>query len=202
MSQSQLNNDRTIIDAELTDKIRTGDTAAFEKLFNYYCQMLINFARRYVWDKQIAENIVQDIFVRVWNNRTKLDSTKSIKSYLFISVKNESLKNLRHLNVEEQGIKVLVNTISTETNPDQKYDQNEFHTEVENAINELPEKCREIFCLSRFDNLKYVEIADLLDISIKTVETQMGRALKKLRERLKPLVMILLAVTSLLYFYL
>ncbi|NNG27770.1 MAG: RNA polymerase sigma-70 factor, partial [Ignavibacteriaceae bacterium] len=181
------------------NKIRSGDSAAFEALFNFYCQQLINFARRYVFDKQIAENVVQDVFVNVWQSRTNLDPSKMIKAYLFTAVKNNSLKHLRHLNIENKGIESIPTNISDDERPDRKLNEKELDIKVHQAIDELPEKCKEIFKLNRFENLKYVEIAKILNISIKTVETQMGRALKKLRERLKPfLTIILFVLTSIL----
>jgi len=191
--------DQGMNEAERVNKIRLGDSAAFEDLFNSYCQQLINFARRYVFDKQIAENIVQDVFVNVWQSRTNLDPSKMIKAYLFTAVKNNSLKHLRHLNIENKGIESTPPYISDDERPDRKLDEKELAIKVHQAIDELPEKCKEIFKMNRFENLKYVEIAKILNISIKTVETQMGRALKKLRERLKPfLAIILFVLTSIL----
>ena len=100
MTEKRTNNEQTIIEAGWAQYIKKGDAGSFEKLFNLYCQSLINFSRRYVWDKQIAENIVQDIFVRVWTNRSNLDPSTRITSYLFTSVKHETLKHLRHLDVD------------------------------------------------------------------------------------------------------
>lgn len=190
---------QTLIDSEWVEAIRVGDANSFEKLFNHYCQRLINFARKYVIDKQIAENVVQDVFIKVWNNRENLDQSRMIKSYLFTAVKNDSLKHLRHLEIENKITEANPSYIRNEERPDKKLDEKEAALRVEQAINELPEKCREIFTMNRFDNLKYFEIADILNISVKTVETQMGRALKKLRERLKPFITtILFILTSIL----
>jgi len=191
--------DQSLNEVEWVNKIRSGDSAAFEALFNFYCQQLINFARRYVFDKQIAENVVQDVFVNVWQNRKNLDPSKMIKAYLFTAVKNNSLKHLRHLNIENKEIESTSPYIGDDERPDKKLDEKELGVEVHQAIDELPEKCKEIFKMNRFENLKYAEIAKILNISIKTVETQMGRALKKLRERLKPfLTIILFVLTSIL----
>jgi len=186
-------------EVERVNKIREGDSVAFEELFNLYCQQLINFSRNYVIDKQIAENIVQDVFVSVWQSRANIDPSKMIKAYLYTAVKNNSLKHLRHLKVENKGIVGSTTYISDDERPDRKLDGKEIELKIHQAINELPEKCKEIFKMNRFENLKYAEISRILDISIKTVETQMGRALKKLRERLKPyLTMILFVLTSIL----
>jgi RNA polymerase sigma-70 factor (ECF subfamily) len=185
--KSEINNyssDDKSNEVECVNKIRSGDSSAFEELFNLYCQQLINFARRYVLDKQIAENIVQDVFVSIWQSRTNLDPSKMIKAYLFTAVKNNSLKHLRHLKIENKGIDDSPTYIYDDERPDKKLDEKEVELKIHHAINELPEKCREIFKMNRFENLKYAEIAEILDISIKTVETQMGRALKKLRDRL------------------
>ncbi len=178
-------------EVECVNKIRLGNSAAFEELFNLYCKQLINFSRNYVKDKQIAENVVQDVFVSVWQNRTNLDPTKMIKAYLFTAVKNNSLKHLRHLNTENKEIEDNLPYTDDKERPDKKLDEKEMELKIHQAIDELPEKCMEIFKMNRFENLKYAEIASILDISVKTVETQMGRALKKLRERLKPLLIMI-----------
>jgi RNA polymerase sigma-70 factor (ECF subfamily) len=117
---------------------------------------------------------------------------------LFTAVKNESLKQLRHLNVENQQRENVSGLSIVELNPDETIDQKELREELNKAINDLPDKCREIFAMSRFDQLKYSEIADILGISVKTVETQMGRALKKLREQLAHLILIILVILNLL----
>jgi len=176
------------IESEWIRDIKAGKQNAFEKLFNFYCQRLINFTRRYVADIQIAENIVQDVFVHVWNHRSNLDPSRLIKSYLFKAVKNEALKEIRHRDVETRSQQKLIDLIEPDIDPEKELTAEETNKEIHQAINELPDKCREIFKMNRFDGLKYAEIAEILNISEKTVETQMGRALKKLRIRLKPLL--------------
>lgn len=178
----------------LIEKIKSGDAGSFEILFRNYSQHLINFSRRYIRDKQIAENIVQDVFLKIWQNRHSLDSSQSIKSYLFTAVKNESFKHLRHLDVETRSYDHVLSLTTVEKSPEEMFDEKEFIAKVNLALNDLPEKCREIFFMSRFDNLKYAEIAKILDISVKTVETQISRALKKMRENLSTLVLILLFI--------
>lgn len=179
------------IESEWVDSIKSGDQAAFEKLFNHYCQQLINFTRRYVFDKQISENIVQDVFVNVWQRHSNLDPEKEIKTYLYTAARNEALKHIRHLNVEKRSYDRIVESYP-ETKHDLELEGRELNDSINKAIDELPEKCKEIFKLNRFENLKYAEIAEVLNISVKTVETQMGRALKKLRQQLKPLLPMLL----------
>ncbi|MCW9095874.1 MAG: RNA polymerase sigma-70 factor [Ignavibacteriaceae bacterium] len=197
MTDTGTNNDSGLAN-QLVEKIITGNHNAFEILFKTYSQKLIYFSRRYVRDKQIAENIIQDVFLTIWQNKKNLDPTKNIQSYLFTAVKNESLKQLRHLNVENQQRENVSRLSIVELTPDETIDQKELREELNKAINDLPDKCREIFAMSRFDQLKYSEIADILGISVKTVETQMGRALKKLREQLAHLILIILVILNLL----
>jgi RNA polymerase sigma-70 factor, ECF subfamily len=197
MTDTGTNNDSGLAN-QLVEKIITGNHNAFEILFKTYSQKLIYFSRRYVRDKQIAENIIQDVFLTIWQNKKNLNPTKNIQSYLFTAVKNESLKQLRHLNVENQQRENVSRLSIVELTPDETIDQKELREELNKAINDLPDKCREIFAMSRFDQLKYSEIADILGISVKTVETQMGRALKKLREQLAHLFLIILIILNLL----
>ncbi len=193
-----MNDKKTNIESVWVKKICEGDAQSFESLFKAYCQNLIYFARRYVFDKQTAENIVQDIFVRIWTNRQNLDSTKSIKTYLFTAVKNESLKYLRRADVENRNNQIEVDRIEDTENAYDRVEQKEIYEDLNEAVNSLPEKCAEIFRMSKFDKLKYSEIADVLNISVKTVETQMGRALEKLRKNLKHLIILFLTITFLL----
>src|SRR4030042_5504629 len=180
-------------------EIRNSKAKAFEILFKKYCQSLIYFSRRYVFDKQIAENIVQDVFAGIWQKRQNLDPSQSIKAYLFAAVKNESFKYLRHINVESRSYDRVIKLVNIEKTPEEILDEKELRDRLNSAINDLPEKCREIFFMTRFDGLKYSEIAEILGISIKTVETQMGRAFKKLREYLEPIITMILLIFNMLF---
>jgi RNA polymerase sigma-70 factor (ECF subfamily) len=177
-----------ITDEELVRKICQGDPSSFEKFFHRYCQVLIDFGRRYVNDTQIAENIVQNVFLKIWEFKEKLDPSANIKTYLYTSVKNQALNYLRHLNVENQYAE-NVDILTAPTPEDNKF-QKEIKESVYKAIAQLPKKTRIIFLMNRFDNLTYKEIAKIQNISIKTVETQMGRALKFLRNHLSHLLSI------------
>lgn len=164
------------------EKIRQGDPQAFERLFRKYGQSLIQFCLRYNQDIQIAENCVQDVFVSVWEARNSLDPGQNIKSYLFTAVRNRILKQLRYETVRREH-QIHLESVSV-IEPDQSLDVKELESILQNTIENLPEKCRQIFLMNRYDELTYREIADVLNISIKTVETQMGRALKQLRSAL------------------
>ena len=131
-----------------------------------------------------AKDIVHNVFVNLWEKRDQLDASTSFKSYLFTAVHNRSLNYIRDQKKFDK------NEFVPETNEAINYESadsletTELQKKINNAIDSLPEKCREIFLLNRFEELKYQEIADKLNISIKTVETQMSKALKTLREKL------------------
>ncbi len=162
-------------------KIKNGDIEFFEQLFKRYYDPLMHFAYRYVRDKQIAEDIIQDIFVYLWNKRDKLDFGINIKTYLYSAVKNRSLKYLKRKSVEIKYRPLEIILAKDADNPESIMINDELKEALTSAINELPDKRREIFCMNRFDHLTYTQIASILNISIKTVETQMARALKFLR---------------------
>jgi RNA polymerase sigma-70 factor (ECF subfamily) len=170
------------------EKIRAGDAAAFERLFTMYCQPLIRFARRYVQDTGVAENIVQDVFLNIWSNRSRLDPSSKIRTYLYTAVRNQALKHLRHLDVEQRAAERLQPMDHPARTPEHERHDREIAAAVHQSLEALPEKCRIIFSMNRFDHLTYAEIAEIQGISIKTVETQMGRALKFLRKRLAHLL--------------
>lgn len=167
--------------------IREGNEAAFRQLFDRYCQPLLRFAGRYVRDAAMAEDIVQDVFLAVWTNRTQLDPSLNIKTYLYTAVRNQALKRLRHTEVERRNTEQAGSRAPPPSTPEDERRDRELATSIHQAIACLPEKCRLIFCMSRYDRLTYAEISKIQDISIKTVETQMGRALQFLRDRLAPL---------------
>jgi RNA polymerase sigma-70 factor (ECF subfamily) len=175
---------QTPIDAKWVEQINKGDTAAFKNLFNTYCQALINFARRYVKDTQIAENIVQDVFVKIWEMRSELNPSLNIKVYLYTMVKNHSLKYIRHLDVQHRSEPYIEKLQPAVQTPEEEAQGKELSQAINEAIEKLPEKERLIFSMNRFDHLTYKEIAEIQDLSVKTVETYMGRALRFLRERL------------------
>jgi RNA polymerase sigma-70 factor (ECF subfamily) len=178
----------TQIDSQLIEKIVRGDSASFQRLFSLYCQPLINFARRYVKDIHIAENIVQDVFVQIWQNRIQLDPSLNIKIYLYTAVKNRAYKHFRRLDVQRRASESLNFVWPAVKTPEDEMYQKEIITAINIAIEKLPKKTRIVFSMNRFDDLTYKEIARILNISIKTVETHMGRALKYLRDHLAHLL--------------
>ena len=178
-----------------TESAKTLDKAAFEELFRSYFTPLCSFAQKFVHDSDEAKDIVHQVFINLWNNRQEVDLNTSLKSYLFQGVQNRSLNFIR-----DNKKLVQFDTPQSETELAQYLDSrdhlesSEAEQRINNALDELPEKMREIFLMNRFDGLKYREIAEKLDISIKTVETQMSRALKSLRDKLSDMIMVLLMI--------
>ena len=175
---------------ELILKIKNSDSTAFKELFFTYCQPLIRFAHRFVTNVSLAEDIVQDVFLKIWSNRQQLNPHLNIKSYLYVAARNNALKELRHLQVQRKSEEKIQFSQPKTFTPEEIFNGKEIETIVLQAVEELPDKCRLIFSMNRFDRLTYSEIAEILDLSIKTIETQMGRALRHLRKRLNHLLQI------------
>lgn len=139
-------------------------------------------------DMEDAEDIVQETFYRIWKNRIELDENKSIQSYLFTSIRNSCLNILQHKKTENQYARLMATVYLNnldEVSPHESLVAEDIEKDFHNALEKLPSQCRKIFELNRLDGLKYHEIAEKLNISTKTVETQMSRALVKIRLQLK-----------------
>jgi RNA polymerase sigma-70 factor, ECF subfamily len=171
-------------DKELFIQFKNGDSNAFKQLFRYYYEPLCIYASRILQNNVIAEEIVQDLFVKLWERRHSLAVESSVKNYLFRSVKNSCLNRFEHEKIKIQHAQHVI-AQAEEQNYDDQFLEVDLKKDIEESIASLPEKRREIFRLSREEGLKYREIAEKLNISIKTVEAQMGLAIKTLREKLK-----------------
>ncbi len=176
----------------IRERLETGDIKAFEMIYNEQYKPLCHFAQRFVFDLDTAREIVQDVFFRIWEKRTSLPNDISLKSYLYTSVRNKCLDYLKHLNVEYEyekmrGREVHESGNSSSNTTDHPLDgiiTEELENAIKDSIENLPDKCKEIFEMSRHRGLKYREIAEELNISIKTVETQMSRAIHSLKNEL------------------
>ncbi len=168
----------------LFSSLKAGEERAFEKLFRNYYAPLCYYASKILQNDGAAEEIVQDFFVRLWEKRADIEIETSLKNYFFRSVKNLCLNQIKHENVKIQHVKSVISEAESTEYSDHFQEVN-LQKDIEEGIAALPEKRREIFRLSREEGLKYREIADKLNISIKTVEAQMGLAIKTLRDRLK-----------------
>ncbi len=179
------------------DGLKNGDKVVFEEIYRLYYTPLCYYCTRYVGDIADAEEIVQNLFFKLWMNRETNDITVSIKSYLYRSVQNYALNHLSQNKVKDKYI-VDKTHISTPyyDNGHQKMEEEELQKILKIAILQLPDKRRKIFELSRFNGMKYSQIAEQLSISVKTVETQMTKALKTLRVALKEYLPFLLWIFS------
>jgi RNA polymerase sigma-70 factor (ECF subfamily) len=168
------------------------DEPLFEQLFKSHFKGLCQFAAGYIKDQETARSIVQDTFVSLWGQRERIDPGKSVKTYLSTSVRNKCLNHLRdHKKFSQELLEVENLPDSYTFEPSDPLEINELQIKIDSSVSELPEKCREIFLLHRDQNLKYTEIAGKLGISVKTVETQMSRALSALRSALREYLPIL-----------
>ena len=173
------------VETVLFNKIKKGDAKAFETLFHQYYGYLCLYASKIIEDDIAAEEIVQSFFVGFWEKREKLNIETSVKSYLFRSVKNLCLNHIQHNKTKLRYAQTILSDNSTNQNNNDGFSEINLAEKIEESIQSLPTKRREIFRLSREDGLKYREIAEKLNISIKTVETQMSLAIRTLREKLK-----------------
>ncbi|PIB35158.1 hypothetical protein BFP72_06980 [Reichenbachiella sp. 5M10] len=174
---------------DILDKIGKGDRTAFEQVFKTYYVDLSRFCLKYVRDEHVAEELVQEIFINIWERREVLTITTSVKAYLYTAVRNRSFNYLK-LQVPKEQKKVDVEGVvdlgDGAENREDEMVYEEIKRYVQDAIDALPPKCKVIFNLSRNAGMSYKEIAEELDLSVKTVENQVGVALRKLRERLNP----------------
>ena len=173
------------------------DEAAFEQVFKTHYKNLHAYAFTILKDEDEAEEMVQQVFFKLWERSEHLSFSGSIAAYLYRAVHNESLNFIKHQKVKaghQLHVAYSMKNKSEQAQP--KMIRKELENKFREALNELPEQCRTVFQLSRFEDMKYKEIADKLDISVKTVENHMGKALKLLRTKLVdflPLLLILLS---------
>lgn len=172
-------------DEELVASIVAGNTRAFEALFRAHYPGMCRFAARMVAHRDVAEDLVQEVFLYVWRNREVWEVRASVKQYLYASVRHGALRYLRHERVVHRYTPDTV--ILFERAPrlaDADLESAETISLVQAAIAKLPERCRLVYTLHREQGLTYAEVAEVMGISPKTVDVQMGRALKALRRLL------------------
>ena len=169
----------TSSDAELAEAMRSSNAAAFKTFYYRYHDSIASFLYHRTYSAELTKDFVQEVFTRIWQTREKIDVTKSIKAYLYRIAKNLVIDYFRKNSSRKSYI-------TTQTRRKQLSSQAsiEMQTSINIAINKLPEKLRTVFMLSRYDGLKYVEIAEVCQVSVKTVESRMSRALNFLRKEL------------------
>ncbi|MEJ7587279.1 MAG: RNA polymerase sigma-70 factor [Ferruginibacter sp.] len=161
------------------------DENAFEQVFKTHFKQLHAYAYTILRDESDAEEMVQQVFFKIWDRDETLSFAGSVTAYLYRAVHNESLNHLKHRKVRTSHQLHVAYSMKNEVEqPGKKLLAGEIEQRIRVALEELPEQCRTIFQMSRFDDLKYREIAGRLGISVKTVENQMGKALRILRLKL------------------
>jgi RNA polymerase sigma-70 factor (family 1) len=172
-------------DSEIIGRIRQGDAGQFESLFRSSYVSLVRYAKTLIKDHDTAEEIVQDLFFRLWKDKEKIKIESSLNGYLFRSVHNRCLHWIEHNRVVERHEEEMSHhQPDIQENPSDILHYKELQERIASILERLPERCGKIFCMSRFEGLKYNEIAEKLSVSVKTVESNMGRALKEFRKAL------------------
>ena len=171
-------------DGELLRRIQQGDEGAYDTAFRAWYAPLVRVATALVRDRDAAEEVAQDVMLELWRRRHVLDATISLRAYLLRSIRNRSLNYLRHARVRRDTAPDVEALYDEPIGSDAPVVANELADAVSVVLRELPPRCREVFELSRVDGLRYAEIAETLGISQKTVEAQIGKALRILRARL------------------
>jgi RNA polymerase sigma-70 factor (ECF subfamily) len=167
---------------DLQQRIASGDQPAFEGLYRLFFPRLQGFAMMYLHKKELAEEVVNDVMLKIWNKRSDILLIENIETYLFTAVRNHSLNHLAqfsHYHVvyePENGTMEVINL----NDPSRLLEWKEIHHRLNLAIETLPDQCRTVFKLIREEGFRYKEVAEILGVSPRTVETQLFRAVKKL----------------------
>ena len=171
-------------DLIIIEEIKKGNIKEFEILFKRFYKPLLIHANRILQDSDEAEEIVQDLFFNIWKNKADININISVSSYFYSAVRNNCLQYLKRKKIKGKYESYLKYNSADSIEPIEQIKYNELHQRLHQVMNQLPIRCQEIFKLNRYQGLKYKEIADQLKISIKTVEANMSKALKHLRESL------------------
>lgn len=186
-------------DNTLVQSLINGNEQAFEQVFKAYFKNLHAYACNILKNDATSEEVVQNVFFKLWSSKNNINVQSSLSAYLYRAVHNECMNHIKHGNVRKVYQMHAAYTMQAAGNghADNGHAQTELHQKLQEAMNDLPEQCRTIFQLSRFEDLKYREIAKVLGISIKTVENQMGKALRILRIKLADFLPLLIFIHSL-----
>ena len=172
-------------DHELFRQVKIGNRIAFQTLFRKYYASIVRFIFRFVKDRDTSEEIAQELFISFWENAPRLAIKISFKSYLYTSARNHALNYLKKNTIREKYHRL---SATADNSGSENIDSMTFNDLIRKALQILPDKCREIFVLSKYEGLTYDEIADYMGLSKKTIENQMGIGLKKIREWLQPYI--------------
>lgn len=181
MTKAKFQNDIAIIEAW-----QAGDSDAFEVLYQKYWRKLYVFARRTTPNTEDAQDLIQDVFAQLWTQKEQIDAAVFSESYLFAIVRNKLLDKIRKQYVREDYVKkILQSSSESDFSTQQTILTNDLNNHIHRAVDVLPEKCREVFQLSRFEQLSVDQIAQKLQISPQTVKNQLSKALQVVRFRLR-----------------
>jgi RNA polymerase sigma-70 factor, ECF subfamily len=178
---------------EITLRIKAGDEKSFEMIFRAWYGSLVHFCMEYVVDFETSRNIVQNVFLKLWERKETLDEDSNLKAYLYVMAKNEAVSFLRHLKTEagfQKNAKKFSPDLELNMGAINDLDFNKIDVDqigflIESVIASLPDRCQEVFRMSRYEELKNREIAERLGITEKAVEANMTRAFKTLKDKLK-----------------
>lgn len=185
MSLASLNLETEHMDERaLLHRLKAGDQEAFDAIFRAHYAQLVGFAQGLLRDRSAAEDAAQEVMLELWRRHSDVVITESVRAYLLRATRNRALNQLRHVNVQKRAEPHIAGEDSVNATGASELVADELKTAIVDAIAELPPGCREVFEMSRGRGLRYAEIASTLGISVKTVESQMGKALKHLRTRL------------------
>ncbi len=165
--------------------MKGGDSTAFKRLFEFYQEGLFWYCLKLLRDDKLAEDVLQEVFLRLWRNRENIAVDKSVKSYLYTAAHNLSLNTIRNNRLAQEKLRKLNPSPVENLDPHLLASGEQLKEELVRAIEQLPPKAREVFKLSRENGMSYKEIGEELNIGIKTVETHIGNALKSIRSHLK-----------------
>jgi RNA polymerase sigma-70 factor (ECF subfamily) len=181
---------------QLAMRIKLGDEQAFELLFRKLYARLCAFSNKFLNDPEEAKEIVQDVFIKIWESRDLIDPEDSLKSYIFKITQNQSINRLRRKKVESRYTEIykLIYCEQLQFSAHESLLAKELEENIIHALEKLPTECRKVYELSRTEGLKYREIADNLHISVKTVEAQMSKALRSLRIELQEYIKLILII--------
>lgn len=191
-------NTNQVDNSEVTEQFLTGNLKTFEMIFNQYYRPLVQYGNTFMKDLDEAEDVVQQVFVSVWEKRERTEIHTSLRALLYKAVHNACLNRIKQQKVRRDFAHSEVMSHHSEAVSD-PLQEKELQQHIEDAVSMLPEQCAKIFRMSRFEQLKYQEIADQLGLSVKTIENQMGKALKLMRESLKDYLPVFIFFLALYY---
>ncbi|MDX1592145.1 MAG: RNA polymerase sigma-70 factor [Balneolaceae bacterium] len=178
-------NNKTERYQQLVERIREGDREAFEQLFQAYYSRLCVFSNSYVKSLDLSRDVVQEVYIKIWDNREQFHIRQSLKAYLYQAVRNQSLNFLQQKKqMERLETRLKRQQEISESSRTEEFNAEELSEKVWRLVDKLPERRRAVFILYRKHGLSYAEIAEVLGIARKTVENQMGKSLQFLRENL------------------